>query len=152
MDLCYLGETATVDNFYLTSLWATLKQNAALSIPLLRCFDLTTSEQLYRKPSTHFSHFFILSEWASDNTTCNAFNSQLVTAFRTLQVDRDSMSRESICFREIKCQAEAAMPYIREALEGAEGIHINYPFLGMENTPYSYTSNIHAHMLKIYLA
>ena len=63
-------------------------------------------------------------------TSCNAFNSQLITAFGTLQVHRDSMSRESICFREIKCQAEAAMPHVREALEGAEGVHINYLSLG----------------------
>lgn len=38
MDLCYLGESVTRDNFYLISPRATtLKQNAALSLPLLRC-------------------------------------------------------------------------------------------------------------------
>lgn len=49
MDLCYLRESVTRDNFYLISPRATLKKKAALSLPLLRLFDLTTSEQLYMK-------------------------------------------------------------------------------------------------------
>lgn len=72
-------------------------------------------------------HFKWMGKWY---TSCNAFNAQLITAFSILWVHWDSMSRESTCSREIKCQAEAAMPYVREALEGEEGVHINYLSLG----------------------
>lgn len=85
------------------SFWATL---------LKACYALLTS-----------SCFEWMGKWY---TSCNAFNSQLITVIGTLQVRQDSMSRESICFREMQCQAGAAMPYVRKAPEGTEGVHINY--------------------------
>lgn len=109
MDLCYPGESVTRDNFYLTFPRATLKQNAALSLPLLRCLIWQLLSSFMWKPSVCFSDLLVWSEWVSKwCTSCKAPNSQPVTAFQTLQVHHESMSRESICFREIKCQAEAA--------------------------------------------
>lgn len=153
MDLCYSGESVTRDNFYLTSSRATLKQNAALPLSLLRCLIWQLLSSFRWKLSTVLLRSLI-SEWMGKwCTSCKAPNSQPIIFFQTLRVHQDLVSREPICFREIKYQAEAAMPYVREALEGAEGVHINYLFLGWKMChSLKRMSNIHTHMLKVHLA
>lgn len=114
VDLCYPGESVTRNNLYLTSPDAMLKQNAALSLPLIRCLIWQLLSSFVWKLLGCFSDLLFWSEWVSKwFTSCKAPNSQPTIAFQTLQVHHDSMAREPICFREIKCQAEAAMPYVR---------------------------------------
>lgn len=62
MDLCYPGESVTRNNFYLTSPRATLKQNAALSLPLLRCLIWQLRSSFIWKLSTVLLRSLI-SEW-----------------------------------------------------------------------------------------
>jgi len=73
----------------------------------------------------HTVHTSFCFEWFIRKlyTNCNAFNSQLIAPFGALQ---GSMSRETICLEKTQCQVGVAAPYVREAPEGAEGIHINY--------------------------
>lgn len=85
------------------------------------CFDnwATLSKAFHAVLTSFCFEWFICKLY----TNCNAFNSQLIAPFGALQ---GSMSRETICLKKTQCQVGVVASYVREAPEGAEGIHINY--------------------------
>lgn len=151
-DPCYPTEAATRDNSYVTPLWATLKQYAALSIPRS---GVRLDNFWGASPKAFYSFLTSFSfEWtASGGTT--AVNAA-VCAVHSLELPALHCKFIEIHDQGIhllqgdKVPSRSCHAICKGSSRRSRRCMYQLPFLGMENTPCYCMPNIHAHMVKIY--